>query len=77
VVDQPRELAEELARLRDEARAWVERDIALRARAAELASRLDLDPSDVYHQLKQFARTPSERLRIGLAHGRLRRRIVE
>ncbi|MBI2388184.1 MAG: hypothetical protein HYV09_01095 [Deltaproteobacteria bacterium] len=31
----------------------------------------ELDPSGVYHALCSLARTPEERLRRGLAHGRL------
>ena len=65
-------LEEELALLAPEERAWVEADLSLRRRAAQLAERLGLDASDVYHQLKHLARSPSERLRLGLAHGRLR-----
>lgn len=67
-------LNDELERLTPEQRAWVEGDLALRARANALAAQLDLDPSDVYHQLKQLARSPSERLRAGLAHSQLRQR---
>ncbi len=70
-------LEEELAQLTPEQRAWVQADLALRAQAREIAGRLQLDEGDVYHQLKQLRRTPSERLRQGLAHGRLRRRIAE
>src|SRR5690606_16278202 len=70
-------LAEELAQLPPEQRAWVEADLALRTRARDLAARLGLDEGDVYHQLKQLRRSPSERLRMGLGHGRLRRRIPE
>ena len=70
-------LEEELAQLTCEERAWVEADLALRARAEALSARLGLDQGDVYHQLKQLMRSPSERLRLGLSHGRLRRRIPE
>jgi len=65
-------LDEELARLSPEHRAQAEGLLALRAQAAALAVELGLDAGDVFHQLQQLARTPAERLRIGLAHGRLR-----
>jgi hypothetical protein len=58
--------AEELAQLTGEQRAWVAADLQLRARANQLAAKLGLDGSDVYHQLKQLARSPSERLARGL-----------
>lgn len=70
-------LDEELATLAPEERAWVNADLSLRRRAAELAKRLELDSSDVYHQLKHLARSPAERLRLGFAHGRLRPRRAE
>lgn len=70
-------LEEELAALSAEQRAWVLADLALRSDANVLAAKLNLDAGDVYHQLKQLRRTPSERLRLGLAHGRLRRRIPD
>lgn len=70
-------LEEELAQLSPAQQAWARADLAMRAQARELAARLQLDEGDVYHQLKQLRRGPSERLRLGLAHGRLRRRIAE
>jgi aconitase B len=75
----PREptLDEELEQLSPEQQAWARADLALRERASAMAARLGLDPGDVYHQLKQLKRSPSERLRVGLAQGRLRRRITE
>jgi hypothetical protein len=54
-----------------EERAWVERDQALRAEAARIAERIERDPEDIYRTLKQLARAPAERLRLGLRHGRL------
>jgi hypothetical protein len=54
-----------------EEREWVERDDALRRRAAELAERLGRDPDDLYRALRQLQRTPAERLALGLRHGRL------
>lgn len=70
-------LEQELAGLSAEHRAEAERQLALRARARTLAAAMGVDESDVYHQLLQLARTPSERLRLGLAHGRLRPRLIE
>lgn len=60
-----------------EERAWVERELALRERARLLADRLQLDASDVHHQLKQLQRSPTERLQRGLALGHARPRIAE
>lgn len=69
-------LEEELAALSDEHRALAEVSLTMRARAQVLALELGLDESDVYHQLQQLNRSPSERLRLGLAHGRLRPRFA-
>jgi hypothetical protein len=71
------DLEDELARLSPEHRAQAEATLALRERANALAAEFGCDPGDVFHQLQQFARSPAERLRMGLAHGRLRRRIAE
>jgi hypothetical protein len=68
-------LADEQAELTPGERAWLAADERLRERARQLAARLGLDEGDVYHQLKQLARTPTERLRRGLAHGRRRPRL--
>jgi len=57
----------------EEERAWVARDLALRAQATELATELGRDPHDVYKTLRHLAKTPSERLALGLRHGRLAR----
>jgi hypothetical protein len=70
-------LADEIAALPLEQREWAERELALRERARVLAERLQLDASDVHHQLKQLQRSPSERLRQGLAFGRARPRIAD
>ena len=70
-------LEEELARLPPEQRAQAVALLALRSRARALALELGLDEGDVFHQLQQLARSPAERLRMGLAHGRARRRIAE
>lgn len=69
--------AEEIEGLTPEQRQWLEDDLLLRRRAARLAEELLLDESDVYHQLKQLRRSPTERLRIGLGHGRSRPRPIE
>jgi hypothetical protein len=46
-------------------------------RAHDIISRRpDLDVGDVYHTLKNFERSPSERLRRGLRSGRTRTRSV-
>lgn len=55
----------------EELRAWVERDDALRARAKLLAQRLGRDEEGIYRTLKNLQRSPGERLRLGLRHGRL------
>lgn len=54
-----------------ENRAWIEADERMIARAAALAVKLGRDRDDLYRTLKHLARTPAERLRIGLLHGRL------
>lgn len=69
-------LQEELASLSDEHHAIAEATLALRAQAKVLARELGLDESDVFHQLQQLNRSPSARLRLGLAHGRLRPRVA-
>jgi hypothetical protein len=68
------DLEAELAQLSPEHRKEAERLLALHARAAVIAERLGVDPSDVFHQLQQVARTPEQRLKMGLAHGRRRLR---
>lgn len=60
-----------LASLSDEQRAWVERDVALRRRAGELARQLSRDADGLYKTLVHFRRSASERLGLGLRHGRL------
>jgi len=72
-VDDDRALEEELAALAPEHRALALQQIALRARAARLAARLGLDAGDVFHMLRHLARSPAERLSLGLLHGRLAR----
>lgn len=52
---------------------WLEEDEHLWRRAYEIVARHDnLDVSGVYHTLVNFKRSPGERLRRGLSHGRLR-----
>lgn len=56
-------------------RDWLEQDEALWREAHRLAERHPhLDVSGLYHTLVNLRRTPSERLRRGLAHARLRPR---
>ena len=57
----------------DEEREWIALDEALRARAEVLAADLGRDAADVYKTLRHLAKTPSERLALGLRHGRLAR----
>lgn len=52
-------------------RAWLEVDAERWRRAyAIVARRPDLDVSGVYHVICNLERSPTERLRRGLAHGR-------
>jgi hypothetical protein len=69
--------AKEVEGLTPDQQRWLEDDLLLRRRAAQLAKELSLDESDVYHQLKQLRRSPIERLRIGLTHGRRRPRLAK
>jgi hypothetical protein len=58
-------------------RAWLETDEALWQRAHRIAQENPaLDVGDVYHTLRNFQRSPSERLRRGLRDGRTRTRPV-
>lgn len=65
----------ELAALAPEQRDWAERDLQLRDRADTIAARIGADSRDVYHLLRNLERTPLERLRRGLIHGRRRPRL--
>lgn len=67
------DLEEELAKLSPAHREEARRLLALREKSECIARDLGVDPSDVFHQLQQFARSPEQRLKMGLAHGRLRR----
>jgi len=69
--------AKEIEGLTLEQRQWLEDDMDLRQRAAELARELLLDESDVYHQFKQLRRSPTERLRLGLNLGRRRPQLAK
>ncbi len=56
-------------------RAWLEADERRWQRAHALAAlHPEHDVSGLYHTLRNFERTPAERLARGLAHGRLRPR---
>ena len=60
--------------LTSEDRIWLVRDEARWRRAHEIASRDPrIDVNGVYRVLRNLEKTPSERLRDGLYHGRLRR----
>ena len=60
--------------LTSEDRSWLVRDEARWRRAHEIASRDPrIDVNGVYRVLRNLEKTPSERLRDGLYHGRLRR----
>ncbi|MBX3232850.1 MAG: hypothetical protein KIT84_42490 [Labilithrix sp.] len=59
--------------LTPEQERWLVEDERVRSEARALAASLALDPHDVYRVLKQLERSPAERLRRGLAHGRLGR----
>lgn len=58
--------------LSSEERAWLERDERRWRRAHEIAARHPgMDPSGVYRVLRNLEKSPSERLRAALQHGRL------
>ena len=58
--------------LTSEELAWVLRDNELRDRARAFAAKHERDEESIYRTMKNLRRTPAERLRIGLMHGRLR-----
>ena len=68
-------LEAELLALTPGQRAWAEHDLELRQRAEDIAFRIDADTRDVYHLLRNLERSPTERLRRGLTHGRRRPRL--
>ena len=54
-------------------REWLTADEALWQRAHRIVTETPtLDVGDVYHTLRNFQRSPAERLRRGLRHGRTR-----
>jgi hypothetical protein len=58
--------------LSNDERAWLTKDEERWRRARLIASRHPgMDASGVYHVLRNLEKTPSERLRAALAHGRL------
>ena len=59
--------------LTDEDQAWLAHDDELRRRASVLALELGRNAEDLYKTLRHLERTPSERLALGLRHGRLGR----
>jgi hypothetical protein len=60
------------AELTEAERAWLVKDEERWRCATDIASRHPgMDVSGVYHVLRNLEKTPSERLRAGLAHGRL------
>jgi hypothetical protein len=65
-------VTDDAAELSQEQRAWIERDEAHWRRAGEIASRHPgMDAGGVYRALKNLEKSPSERLRAALQHGRL------
>jgi hypothetical protein len=53
-------------------RAWLIRDAERWRRARDIASQHPgMDPTGVYHVLRNLEKTPSERLHTALSHGRL------
>jgi hypothetical protein len=59
--------------LTPEQRAWAERVEPLWRRAHAIVARQpELDVSDVFHALRNLERTPAQRLRRALGHGRHR-----
>lgn len=62
----------ELAALTATERAWLERDERRWAKAAHIAARYPgMDVGGVYRVLRNLEKTPAQRLRAALAHGRL------
>lgn len=59
--------------LSPEEQRWLERDEARWRKAHAIVEKYPhLDPSGVYHTLRNLERSPEERLRRGLRHGRIR-----
>ena len=62
----------EVDTLTPEQRAWLARDEERWRRAHEIArGELDVDAAGVYRVLRNLEKTPSQRLRTALQHGRL------
>jgi len=62
----------EVDTLTPEQRAWLARDEERWRRAHEIArGELDVDAAGVYRVLRNLEKTPSQRLRAALQHGRL------
>jgi hypothetical protein len=58
--------------LREDERAWLVKDERRWWMAHEIAARHpDLDTGGIYRVLRNLEKTPTERLRAGLRHGRL------
>jgi hypothetical protein len=51
--------------------SWIARDNLRWERAHAIATRFNVDVGGVYHVLRNLEKTPSQRLREGLRHGRL------
>ncbi len=62
---------ESIGVLAPEQQAWVLRDTALRARAAQIAAKHGRNADDIYRTLLNMQRSPAERLALGLKHARL------
>jgi hypothetical protein len=61
-----------LAHLTNEERAWVVRDEARWRRARDIAAlHSGMDACGVYHVLRNLEKSPTERLRAALHHGRV------
>ncbi|MBA3394422.1 MAG: hypothetical protein H0T89_17385 [Deltaproteobacteria bacterium] len=64
------EMRAEFDALPREHREWLIQDELLWQRAHAIAGRASVDVSGVYHVLRNLQKSPSERLRAGLHHGR-------
>ena len=64
------EVRAEFEALSPDQQAWLIRDELMWQQAHEIALRENVDVSGVYHALRNLEKTPSERLRNGLRHGR-------
>lgn len=60
----------EVEALTEDQRAWLVADERLWRKAKAIAEREKVDASGVYHVLRNLQKTPTERLRAGLQHGR-------